>query len=288
MQNSAKSKKLILAVSSGAVINLILFFIKLYIGLSVNSIAIYADALNSLADSAVCIAAITGFALLTSKSSKKFPFGTGKTEELIELLISVIILVSGCAFAFISFERLLYPVPVWYSSVYAVIIAATAFVKLALMLFFKAASKKLDSDIIKGFSTDSLLDFFITLCTFLSFTLSESVNFSVDGTAGIIISIILIVQGIKQTVTVCGKISGKRNDIICENAKRIIESDCQVEKVTDIQCHIYGENKIFTAIIIPNCKSAEEMTALSKRLSKNLNEKTESKLYLSFGGKDEK
>ena len=279
MKLTKTSKIRILAVSAGAAVNLILFFAKLYIGLSVNSVAIYTDAVNSLADCAVCIAAAVGFYLISSKPSKKYPFGTGRSEDLLNLLISSVITATGFAFAYSSLERLMYPVPVWYSSLYAVIIASTAAVKLALVFLFKAVSKKHGSQTVKGIETDSLLDFFITLCTLISFTLSEKVNFSVDGAAGMIISIVLIVQGIGMVISVCKKIAGRRDDALCEKAKAAIEKsgiEC-----TDIQCHSYGDIKVFTADIRAEEKDIYEIT-------QEFEKETGFRLYVNFGGKDER
>lgn len=259
-----------------------LFFIKLYIGLSVGSIAIYTDAVNSLADCAVCIAAAVGFHLISSKPSKEYPFGTGRSEDLLNLLISSVIAATGFAFAYTSLERLMYPVPVWYSSLYAVIIAATAAVKLLLVFYFRAVLKKYGSETVKGIETDSLLDFFITLCTLISFTLSEKVSFSIDGAAGMIISLILIVQGIKMIVSVCRKIAGRRDDDLCEKAKIFIE-ESGIECI-DIQCHSYGEVKIFTADISGNAKSEKEILLILQKFEREMN----GKLYLKFGGKNEK
>lgn len=279
MEPTKTSKNRIFAVATGAAVNLLLFFVKLYIGLSVNSVAIYTDAVNSLADCAVCIAAAIGFYLISSKPRPKYPFGTGRTEDLLNLLISYVITITGFAFAYTSLERLMYPVPVWYSSLYAVIIAATAAVKLILVFFFKAVSKKYGSQTVRGIETDSLLDFFITLCTLVSFTLSDKVSFSLDGAAGIIISIILIVQGIKMTAFICKKIAGKRNDELCEKAKAFIKKN-GIE-CSDIQCHEYGDIKIFTADI-----KAEEKEAL--KLSQKFEREMNCRIYFKSGGKNEK
>lgn len=279
MELIKNSKKRIFAVLTGAAVNLILFFIKLYIGLSVNSVAIYTDAINSFADCTVCIAAAIGFYLISSKPSPKYPFGTGRIEDLLSLIISAVIVITGCVFAYASLERLMYPVPVWYSSLYAIIIAVTAAVKLLLVFFFRTVSKKYGSQTVNGIETDSLLDFFITLCTLISFTLSDKVSFSLDGTAGMIISIILIVQGIKMTAAACKKIAGRRNETLCEKAKKFIESNgiyC-----VDIQCHEYGDTKVFTADI-----KAEDKIAIE--LSQKFERETNGKLYLKFGGKNEK
>ncbi len=285
MALSVMSKKRIAVATAGAGVNLLLFFVKLYIGLSVNSVAIYADALNSMADCAVCIAAIIGFYLVSASKSEEYPFGLGKSEELINILISVVILITGGAFAYISLERLMYPVPVWYSSLYAAVIALTAAVKLGLVFFFRYSAKKLGSDSMKGISTDSLLDFFITLCTLISFTISSAADFSFDGAAGMIISIILIAEGIKMTVSASKTAIGRRNDTVCNSARALLESENEVEKVIDIQCHSYGETKIFTSDILVNCKSSDEITAVCERLNEKVKQEFDACIYLCFGGR---
>lgn len=285
MKNTLRKRICVVAV--GAAVNILLFFVKLYIGLSTNSVAIYADSLNSLTDFAVCIAVIIGFWLSASQKTEEYPFGKGRAEELTELLISAVILASGGVFAYLSFERIMYPVPVWYSSLYAVIIAATAAVKLLLSFAFAKMSKKLCSDAIKGIAADSGLDFFITLCTLISFSLSSETGFSVDGIAGVIISILLIAEGIKALHSAFAKILGKQNNGICDRAKSIIQTDEAVECVEKIRRHSYGENGVFNADIQTRCKTAEEIHELEIRLQKEIKENFDSEIYFKFGGKDE-
>lgn len=288
MSVNSNTKKRIIAVSIGAGINLLLFFVKLYIGLSSNSVAIYADSLNSLTDSAVCIAAGIGFCLSGEKPNGKYPFGKGRAEELTELIISGVILVSGGAFFYISFERILYPVPVWYSSAYAAVIAVTAAVKLAVSFCFGKYSEKFNSETIRGIAADSRLDFLITLCTLISFTLSSKAEFSVDGFAGVIISIILVIEGIKAVLAAFAKIIGKRNDVLCNNAKKVIEEIADNISVNEIQHHSYGEKGVFTADIRAECVTAQELEELTVRLQNAIKENFNSQLYLSFGGENEK
>lgn len=278
MSYSLKNK--IIAVSVGAGVNLLLFIVKLYIGLSTNSIAIYADALGSVADCAVCVAAIVGFFVLNAGKSESFPFGLGKIEDLLNLIISAVILITGGAFVYISLERLLYPVPVWYSQLYSALIAATAAVKLALAFFFKYEFKKTNAPTIKNLQTDSMLDFFITLCTLVSFTLSAKTEFSVDGLAGIIIGDILAAEGLKMTVSSAAQILGKNDIAECEKIKEMIEADGAVDAVHSVQCHKYGEISVFTAEI----SASGEIAQLSQRLN-SVNENI--KIYLRTGGKDE-
>lgn len=283
MALSHSSRNKITAVAVGAGINLILFVVKLYIGLSTNSIAIYADALGSVADSAVCFASIIGFAMLNAPKNENFPFGLGKVEDLLNLIISAVILITGGSFVYISLERLLYPMPVWYSQLYSVLIAATAAVKLALAFFFGLMFKKTGTPTLKSFQADSILDFFITLCTLVSFTLSAKTDFSVDGLAGIIIGMILVAEGFKPFSASAAQILGKNNAAECKKIKKLIESDDTVDTVHSVQCHKYGEISVFTADISVSCNNAKEVAALSQRLN-SLNQNK--KIYLKICGEE--
>lgn len=278
-----KQKQVIAVSAFGAAINLILFFTKLYIGLSVNSVAVYADALNSLLDCGICLAS-TAVMLLFSFKKEDYPFGTGKVDELLEFIISLVIIITGAGFAYASGERILYPMPVWYSAVYAAVIAATAAVKLLLSLFFRAYGKKTDSSVIKGFAADSILDFFITLCTLLSFSLSPHLSFSADGFAGAIISVILIVQGVRLAVSSCRRLTGKRDDTMCLKMKQKLEAEEKITEVCELECHSYGEAKIFTAKIKADCRTAEEIYALTQKIENEVSRESDSRIYLTFGG----
>lgn len=282
MTHSSAQKNRTVTVIIVAAINLLLFFIKLFVGISVNSIAIYTDAINSFADCGVCIATAIGFGLIGTGANPKYPFGKGKGEELLGLLISAVIIVTGCTFAYASAERLMYPVPVWYSSLYATIIAATAAVKLFLAFFIKMSVRNHDSDVIKGISADSTLDFFVTLCTLISFTLTDKTSFSVDGLAGLLISTVLIIQGIISAANTIKKLVGKRDDKLCDKAKTLIETCNEIEAVTDIQCHSYGEIKIFNAVVTTKCSTADELDELQTRLDNALQREMNSSLYIKI------
>ncbi|MBQ8763449.1 MAG: cation diffusion facilitator family transporter [Clostridia bacterium] len=282
------SKKAFFAVIVAAAVNIGLFFIKLYIGLSSNSVAIYADSLNNLLDSGVCIAAVIGLAMLNKKRTDIYPFGMGKAENLIEFIISVAIIFSGAYFGYTSFERIMYPMPIWFSTQYAVIIAATAVIKLLLAVFLKTAQKRNTGGIIKGIAADSLMDFFITLCSLISFTLASRIGYSVDGVAGIIISITMTVQGIKSAIQSCSAIIGKNETELCQEAKKLLESHSKVLKVFFVSCHKYGQNKVFTAEIESDCATSHEIKEMYDRLKLSFKNKLDAEIYISFGGSNEK
>lgn len=235
--------------AGAAVINLALFFVKLYIAISSNSISIYIDSLNSIADTFICALAAAGFRISSMKPSEKYPFGLGRTEDVVNFLLSAVILGTGFAFIYTSLQRLMYPVPVWFSVKYAVAIAIGAFVKLFLAVAFRKAGKSFGSEILRNIGIDSTLDFMMSVCIVISFTLTVKLGYAVDSVTGIIASVIIIISGFGSIKSTLGSLIGRRDDKICGEAKNLLKETDGVADVVSVECHSYAHRKVFNAEI---------------------------------------
>lgn len=280
-----KNNKVKKAVSIfAAITDLLLFIVKIYIAISTNSISIYVDSLNSLADTFVCLFAFIGFIVSAIEPNEKYPFGYGKAEELINLLLSTVILMTGFVFVYTSLQRLMYPVPVWYSTKYAATIGGTALVKLIMGIIFNRIDKKYKSDIIKNLSVDSFLDFFMSFCIVISFTLTSKFGYAIDSVMGLVASVIIIISGSKSFSASCKIIIGKRDGDACEKAQELIKNVDGVAKIDDIQCHTYGDRKIITAQITVECGTAKETAELTRLLKNIIKDKLGYDLQVTVGG----
>jgi len=268
--------------SVGFIINLTLFFVKFYISGVSNSLSIYLDSINNLMDSLVCVAAGFAFILATHKSDKKYPFGFGRIEGVVNFLISVIILITGLSFAYSSVGRLMYPLPVWYSRNYAIVIAATIPVKLFLLILYKTVNFKLKSDTVGSLGLDSLLDFFITSCTLVSLTLSNRFSYSFDGIAGLAISVILAVQGFKAVKNAFAFLLGRKDEKLCSEIENIFSQDSEILEVENVDCHLYGKTVVVNADIVT--ENNVVTPSLEERLMSGISYLGEVKLYLKSGG----
>lgn len=230
-------------------VNFILFLVKLYVGIAVSSLSIYTDAMNNLLDCVTGLVALGGFVLLTKSRNKKYPFGYGRAEDIVSFVMSAVIFLAGCAFAYSSVERILYPTPVAYAMKYVKVICITAAVKLFLAVFLKKQTVKNPSDVIKSMYFDSVLDFFITLSVVLSFTVSIYTGIVIDGIVGLVISIMIASNGIKLMVPTVKKLMGRRNDAICKDASEFLESICDGVVIESLESHSYGNKNVFNAVI---------------------------------------
>ena len=179
-------------------VNIMLFAVKLYIGLSSNSISIYSDGINNLFDGFSCVGAILCF-YFAKNTDKIFSEAlSAKAEQLITFGISCTVFAVGFVFLYNSAERLMYPAPVWFSVKYFILLSVTAAVKLVLYFVLKKQAVKRSSSIIKIMSADSLADFFVTSVSVLTLFVSQKGGFSIDAVGGIAISIFILASSVKS------------------------------------------------------------------------------------------
>lgn len=243
-------KKIPLITFSVFAVNFLLFIIKLYVGLSSNSISIYSDGVNNFFDS---LTGILSFFMLTSLTKKSTPFISyrlKKTEQLLNFIVSVCVAFSAFYFAYNSLERLTYPTPVTFSMKYFYIILFTALVKLIMFFALKVCAEKSDSSLVSLISLDSLLDFFITAMTLLTLILSKEGKYTVDAYCGIIISITVLFTAVKSIISYVKLLTESAEKSQREALEEILEG-YEVEKInfdsseeeTVIYIHIAEEFK---------------------------------------------
>ncbi len=180
----------------GILSNFLLFLIKLYVGISSNSLAIYCDAVNNLGDTFSCAVALLGFYLVKRLNERK----SLRTQSLCTFIISLVITVSGVYFVYNGLERIMYPLPITYSRKYAVIITATIFAKILMGMMYAFFNNKAQSPMLKALVLDSFLDCFVTVFAVMGLLLVTKVNYAVDGVFAIITGSIITVFAIKNII----------------------------------------------------------------------------------------
>lgn len=195
MDKNKKSMGIYTAVF-GLTANFLLFLLKLYVGISSNSLSVYCDAINNLGDTFICIIAIVGFALAAKLSERK----GSRLQALCSFIIGTAVAIIGVYFAYNGIERMMYPTAVAFSVKYAVMVGLTIIVKLIMGIVYTVVNKKLNSSMLKALVLDSYLDCAITLAALLGFSLTVKVNFALDGVIGIVIGIIVAVGSCKTAM----------------------------------------------------------------------------------------
>ena len=78
----------LLAAITAISLNLILFGAKLTVGILANSMAIRADALNTVADAGASVVALISFVIAAKPADRKHPFGHARIEYITSMLVS--------------------------------------------------------------------------------------------------------------------------------------------------------------------------------------------------------
>jgi cation diffusion facilitator family transporter len=80
------------------ILNLLLFVLKYYAGITSASLALIADAWHTLSDSLTSLVVIFGIKLSSKKPDKEHPFGHGRWEQISALIIAILLALVGVEF----------------------------------------------------------------------------------------------------------------------------------------------------------------------------------------------
>ncbi|HOA31755.1 MAG TPA: cation diffusion facilitator family transporter [Clostridia bacterium] len=179
----------------GIAINLILFSAKLFIGLAMHSIAIISDAFNNLTDTSSSLFAIIGAKLATKKPDKEHPFGHGRIEYIVSLIISALIFAVGFELARTSLAKIINPEKIVFNPALVVFLSFSILLKIWMFSYNRYMGKLINSKLLKTAATDSLNDVFATSAVIVSTLISYYLNINADGYIGMVVSLIIIKSG---------------------------------------------------------------------------------------------
>ena len=163
-----RQKKIIRVSLVGIAANFLLAVIKILLGVFSGSIAIISDAFNNLTDSASSMITIIGTKLAGKRPTRDHPFGYGRIEYIISVLIGVILIFTGAQILLSSVKNIITPKPVNYTMTLNLIITSTILVKLLLSRYTKRAGERLESGALKASGADAGNDALISAVTLLS------------------------------------------------------------------------------------------------------------------------
>lgn len=234
-------KQSLILLGIGIAVNVALAIVKMYVGLSSNSLTIMLDATNSMLDIITSIISFIAIAILLAPKSKAAPFGYGRVEYLAGFIVAVASAVMGGLFFIRSLNRLAMPESVWFGWQNCVLISVCVPIKLALGLFYYFRNKKLKSKAIAAIALDCFLDTGITATSLVAFTITSQIDYAADAIFGIVMSVVVMIIAVK---------------LIADNVKCVVKGDGGEEErelivaycnehdligaVGDIAVHDYG------------------------------------------------
>ena len=194
---SVRSKYGRLSGIIGIISNLILTIIKLVAGIIAGSIAIIADGINNLSDVSTSVVTLLGFRLSSIPADKEHPYGHQRIEYIAGLIVSIFVLIVGLGLLQTSVEKIIKPEPIIYSNLILGILIISILIKLWQMFFYRKVSRIISSKTLFAASFDSLSDTIATIIVLAGMIILKLTNVNIDGYLGLIISLFIIINGIK-------------------------------------------------------------------------------------------
>lgn len=233
----------------GIALNLLLFAVKIALGLLCASASIIADSINNLTDAGSNTLTVVGYTMIGKPADKDHPYGHARMEYLSSLFISIIVMILGIEMLSTSVDKIISPTASErYDTVAIIIIASTILVKLVMSLFFRKLGAHISSDTLKAAFADSISDVIATSAVVIGMLLTPITGKYTDGVIGCIISIYITIMGIKLVVEASNTLIGKAPDaeFIHAITHKIREYD-GVLGIHDLVVHSYGAGKTFVS-----------------------------------------
>ena len=232
------------AAALGIALNALLFVVKLAAGLVSRSIAVTADAFNSLSDASSSLVALIGFRLSGKKPDPHHPFGHGRLEYVAGLIVAMLVILVGVELMRSSIREILSPQPASLTPLTAFILIASAGVKLYMCLYNRALGRRVDSPVMRAAAADSLGDMLSTAAVLLALVLAAVTGLRVDGWAGLGVSLFILYSGLTAAQETVSPLLGEApSDELVEKIRHdVLAGDC-VLGVHDLIVHDYGPGR---------------------------------------------
>lgn len=233
-----------LAGTTGIILNLILFTIKLLAGIFSASVAVTADAFNNLSDAGSSIVMLIGFKLSTAPADKDHPFGHGRMEYLSGFIISLLIMLMGVEFIKTSWAKIINPSDVEFGLIPIVILIVSVLIKIWMSVFNYKLGTRINSGAMKATYADSLSDAVSTSVVLIGTLIGYYLNIAIDGYLGIVVALFILYTGFNTARESVSSLLGAPPDE--DFVKAIRDEVAQFPEIVgmhDLVIHNYGPGR---------------------------------------------
>jgi len=228
-------------------VNIPLLVIKGFLGITLNSVALIGDAVDTLSDIGISIVVLMGFKISQRPSDEEHPFGHGRAESIATLIVSVLLIVAGIELLHSAVMRILNPVVnvEEFNWTIVIIIACTIVVKEVLSRFARQLGRMIESAALEADSLHNRTDALSTSLVLLSMIFVRGGYVYVDGIAGVLVALIVIYSGYCVARDAVSPLLGERpSRELLKKIEDVASSVDGVEGVHDVIVHRYGHTNL--------------------------------------------
>jgi cation diffusion facilitator family transporter len=174
-----------------SVLNVLLFGLKLWVGLMAGSVAMIADAWHTLSDTLTSAIVLIGFWIAGKPKDKEHPFGHGRADLIGAIVIATLLTLVGFNFLKESYLQLRDKQPANFSQLAVIVFVISVFLKESLAQFSIWAGKKVDSKALIADGWHHRSDAVASLLIVIG-ALFGKFAWWIDGVLGFLVSLLII------------------------------------------------------------------------------------------------
>jgi cation diffusion facilitator family transporter len=257
------------------VINLLLFVVKIALGLSIRSVSLIADAVHTLADSGTSAVVIIGFKIARKPSDKEHPFGHGRMESIAALVVSVLLFMAGLELLEKSIHAIIKPQNSTAPTGVILVIIATIVIKELMARFSYQLGEIIDSQALKADALHHRSDVIATALVVVALIATRFGYNNIDGIMGVGVSLIIFYSAFSIAKEAVNPLLGEApsKETIKEIEKLAMAHE-GVLGVHDIIFHKYGQTSVISLHIeVLDNESAFKLHDLAERVEDTITQK---------------
>lgn len=239
----------ILSSTLSIVLNGLMVVFKLLFGFLTGSVAISADGFNNLSDMGSNLATLFGFKLSSKHPDSEHPYGHGRIEYIVGMVIAFLILFVALSSLKESINKIIHPEAITFSYPALIVLITAIIIKLWMGFFNFYCAKKTGSLALKAAGQDSINDVFSTSATMISLLFVLISDFPLDGYIGLVVSLLVLRSGIDIFKTTMDPLLGMAPDKeLVGEIVDYVKSFEVTRGVHDLMMHDYGPGRRYLTL----------------------------------------
>lgn len=259
--SEAAAKRVYAFLSSvvGIILNLFLCTSKIMVGFLSRSVAISADGFNNLLDAGMSLITLLGFNIARYGKGKIHPFGHGRFEWIMGIFTSLAVVLMGIKLIHTSAQAIANPEQPLFSMAVVIVLLLSIAVKGYMYFYNKRFAKITDTETLKATAADCISDSVATFAVLLSTVVSHLTDWQIDGYCGVLVSIFIVITGVKSLWEVLGRIMGRAADQeIVKSVLQSVKAHSEIVGVHDLMIHDYGFGYFVVSMRVEGYKKDSE------------------------------
>jgi cation diffusion facilitator family transporter len=260
---------------TSAIVNIILFSLKIWVGLATGSIAMITDAWHTLSDSVSSGLVLVGFWISAKPKDKEHPFGHGRAEQISAIVIGTILALASFQFLYDAINSFKATNSVTYGKSIIIVSIITIIIKETLAQFAIWSGKKINSQALIADAWHHRSDAATSLLILIGAILGRYFWW-VDAILGVLISLAILYTAYEIITSASNSILGESisQDFTNQIITTITESAPETSDIHHIHVHKYGEHSELTLHLkLPGELSVYESHTIANKVEADLEKK---------------